>query len=209
MFLINFFYGVHFFIFQSITITSLDWNLEFLFTFWNLFFFFSFFEKSGHPNTSRHMTQIWSNIPSKVYLTLALVVVIYRNQQQMSASVRPSNVKSDWRKICDICVPKTKAVRQFSVIPRCTFSRCCFHDNTRSGETICEPVDDTWWKITYLKYSHGQGLSTNFIAQYGNHRISVTEVLREIKIGQSEDFKFAILTYLEVPNFDFHECLNF
>ena len=38
---------------------------------------------------------------------------------------------------------------------------------------------------------------------------SITQILREINVGNSKSTKSAILTHLEVQNFDFHEFLHF
>ena len=38
---------------------------------------------------------------------------------------------------------------------------------------------------------------------------SVTQILREIKVGQSRNTKSAILTHLETLNFNFYEILHF
>ena len=37
----------------------------------------------------------------------------------------------------------------------------------------------------------------------------VTQILREIKVGESRDSKFAIFTHLEALNFDFYGFLQF
>ena len=41
------------------------------------------------------------------------------------------------------------------------------------------------------------------------HDFSITQILREIKFGDSTSAKSAILTHLEALNLDFHEVLNF
>ena len=37
----------------------------------------------------------------------------------------------------------------------------------------------------------------------------VTQILREIKVGESRDSKFAIFTHLEALNFDLYELYHF
>ena len=41
------------------------------------------------------------------------------------------------------------------------------------------------------------------------HEFSITQILREINFGDCRSAKSAILTHLEVLNFDFYEILHF
>ena len=41
------------------------------------------------------------------------------------------------------------------------------------------------------------------------HNISITQILRDINLGDSRGAKFAILTHLEALNLDFYEFLHF
>ena len=52
-------------------------------------------------------------------------------------------------------------------------------------------------------------LPTLFDSKCGNYIFSVTQILREIKVGMSRVTKFAILTFFEDQNFDFYEFLHF
>ena len=49
----------------------------------------------------------------------------------------------------------------------------------------------------------------NFLPQCGKFEIfSLTQILRELKVGQSKVSKSAILTHLEALNFDFYAFLH-
>ena len=41
------------------------------------------------------------------------------------------------------------------------------------------------------------------------HNFSITQIFREIHLGDSRGAKYAILTYLEALNFDFYDFLHF
>ena len=63
---------------------------------------------------------------------------------------------------------------------------------------------------SWITVTGGEGIdeSDKHFTVWKFHELSITQILREIKVKDSRSAKSAILTYLELLNFDFYEFLH-